>query len=275
MIDWPKKKRCALSLTFDMDGELLWINFLKRRGAKPSPRLVAQGTYGPKVAMPKILNLLDKYGIKGAFFVPGRTAEIHPNVVKEIANRGHEIGHHGYNHSDHSTLDQSAEEQEFKKGFEVLKKTGNAVPRGFRLPAGDMSDNTIRLLQASGFLYDSSMIDNDLPYMLEKGEHPLVELPIPAELDDWIYYGFSMFPQFEYQSGPHTAKEFLEALTSSFDGAYREGVYLSLVMHPQIEGKPARIAALEQFIKHVKAKNGTWIASPQLIAEFWLKHEGF
>lgn len=258
-----------------MDGELLWENFLKRRGAKPSPRIIAQGTYGPNVAMPKILNLLDKYRIKGAFFIPGLTAERHPGVVKEIANRGHEIGHHGYNHADHSALDHVAEEQEFKKGFEVLKKTGDVVPTGFRLPAGDMSSNTIRLLQASGFLYDTSMIDNDLPYMLEKGEHPLVELPIPAELDDWIYYGFNMFPQFEYQSGPHTAKEFLEAITSSFDGAYREGGYLCLVMHPQIEGKPARIAALEQFIKHAKAKKSVWISTPHSIAEFWLRRAGY
>jgi peptidoglycan/xylan/chitin deacetylase (PgdA/CDA1 family) len=274
MVEWPKKNKCALTLTFDMDAELLWINFLKRRGfSKPSPRLVGQGTYDANVAMPKLLRLLDKYNLKAGFFIPGKSAELHPAIVKEVANRGHEIGHHGYTHTNHSVLEYAAEDDEFKKGLEALKKTADIVPRGFRLPAGDMSENTIGFLKKYDLFYDSSMIDNDIPYILEKGDKPIVELPMPAELDDWIYYGFNMFPPFEYQSGVKNASEFLEAITSTFDAIYKEGLYLNLVMHPQAEGKPARIAALEKFIRYVKKKPRVWITNPASIAEYWLKQE--
>jgi peptidoglycan/xylan/chitin deacetylase (PgdA/CDA1 family) len=136
-----------------------------------------------------------------------------------------------------------------------------------------MSDNTLGFLKKYEIFYDSSMIDNDLPYILAEGEKPIIELPTPAELDDWIYYGFSMFPTFEYQSGVKNASEYLDALTSTFDAIYKEGGYLNPLMHPQAEGKPARIAALEKFIRHVKRKPRVWITNPDSIAEFWLKHE--
>ena len=175
MIDWPKKNRCALMFTFDMDAELLWINFCKRQGMeKPSPRLLSRGTY-EEVAVPKILSLLDKYGVKACFFIPGRSAELHPALVKDAAARGHEIAHHGYSHTNHASLDYAAEEMEFQKGLDALKSTGGVVAKGFRLPGGDMSDNTLTFIKKFNFLYDSSMSDNDIPYLLEGGGHPVVE----------------------------------------------------------------------------------------------------
>ncbi|MGA8903741.1 MAG: polysaccharide deacetylase [Candidatus Bathyarchaeia archaeon] len=260
-------------MTFDMDAELVWIDLLRRHGiTKSSPRLVTQGTYGPKVAMPKILNLLDKYNVKAGFFIPGQSAELHPTVVKEVVRRGHEIGHHGYSHTNHGALDYAAEEAEFQKGLNALKSAGGEVPRGFRLPGGDFSDNTIAFIKKFGFLYDSSMKDNDVPYFLEKGARTIVELPVHPELDDWIHYGFN-FSTMELQSGVKNPREYLDAITSAFDAIYKEGGYLNLLMHPQLQGRPARISALEQFIRHVRKKK-VWIANPLSIAEFWIKHDG-
>jgi len=67
----PKKGR-TVALTFD-DG--------------PSPEHT-----------PKVLDLLDRAGVKATFFVIGRKAEKHPDLVKEIARRGHALGVHGYVH---------------------------------------------------------------------------------------------------------------------------------------------------------------------------------
>lgn len=56
------------------------------------------GQYGPKRCVDRILQKLDQYGVKATFFVPGLTAERYPEVIKRIAEQGHEIGHHGYAH---------------------------------------------------------------------------------------------------------------------------------------------------------------------------------
>jgi peptidoglycan/xylan/chitin deacetylase (PgdA/CDA1 family) len=259
-----------------MDAEILWENFLRRRGVQTlSPRTISQGGYETKAAIPKLLDLFEKEGIRSYFFVPGRVAEMHPESVKKIIQSGHEIGHHSHTHVNLTNLSYDAEQGEFEKAIDALKRVGAATPQGFRSPAGDLSPNTLSFLKKYHFLFDSSMIDDDIPYLLEKGDNPIVEIPTPPELDDWIYYGFNMIPPFEYQGGPRLASDYLEALTSTFDAMHKEGDCMVLVLHPQAEGRPARLAALERFIKHAKEKQGTWITTPTSIAKFWLKREGF
>ena len=61
--------RIQVFLTFDVDGETLWLS---RDKVNPvGPVMLSQGAYGPKVAVPRILELLKEYGIKSTFFVPG------------------------------------------------------------------------------------------------------------------------------------------------------------------------------------------------------------
>src|ERR1041384_4871041 len=55
------------------------------------PRIVASGR--------RLLRILDEAGVKATFFVLGRVAEEHPEVVREIAAAGHELGTHGYSHT--------------------------------------------------------------------------------------------------------------------------------------------------------------------------------
>jgi peptidoglycan/xylan/chitin deacetylase (PgdA/CDA1 family) len=266
----------VLGLTFDMDAEMLWENFLRRNGVQTmSPRTISQGSYEPKAAVPKLLELFERYGLKTCFFIPGRVAEMHPDSVKKIVQAGHEIGHHSHTHVNLTKLSYEAEQEEFERAIDALKRVGGTMPQGFRSPAGDFSTNTLNFLKKYHFVYDSSMIDDDVPYLLEKGNNPIVEIPTPPELDDWIYYGFNMLPPFEYQTGPRLANDYLEALTSTFDAMHKEGDCMVLVLHPQAEGRPARLAALERFIKHVKEREKTWITTPSSIAKFWLKKEGF
>jgi peptidoglycan/xylan/chitin deacetylase (PgdA/CDA1 family) len=259
-----------------MDAEMLWENFLRRRGVQSlSPRTVSQGGYEPKAALPKLLALFETYRIKTCFFIPGRVAEMHSEAVRQIVSHGHEVGHHSHTHVNLTNLEYAKEQDEFEKALDALKRVADVTPQGFRSPAGDFSSNTMLFLKKYDFIYDSSMINDDVPYLLQKGDSPIVEIPTPPELDDWIFYGFNMLPPFEYQSGPRLASEYQEALVSTFDAMHKEGDCMVLVLHPQAEGRPARLAALERFIKHVKEKGETWITTPTAIAKFWLKREGY
>jgi peptidoglycan/xylan/chitin deacetylase (PgdA/CDA1 family) len=47
---------------------------------------------------PRILDILDAYGVKATFFVVGERAERYPAIVRGILSRGHEVGEHGYRH---------------------------------------------------------------------------------------------------------------------------------------------------------------------------------
>ena len=119
---WPEGFRCAASFTFDFDAEEVWIGEDPANADKPG--VLSQGTYGAKVAVPLILELLATHGLFATFFIPARVAERHPHRVKEIASAGHEIAHHGYTHTSPTKLSRQEEEEELKKGLEILRSFG-------------------------------------------------------------------------------------------------------------------------------------------------------
>ncbi len=150
-VRWPGGAQIAVMLTFDFDAETLWLSRDPENARRPGT--LSQGTYGAKVGVPKILDVLDEAGLKATFFVPGWTAENHSSRTEMIVKGGHEVAHHSYSHKwvhpDHP--DQEVEEME--RGLEALKRTVGVVPRGYRSPAGESSDNMVRLLHKHGFLY--------------------------------------------------------------------------------------------------------------------------
>ena len=130
--------------------------------------------------------MLDEHDIKASFYVPGYVAETHVELVKEIARRGHEVGHHGYMHEPPSTLSVEEEKRVLEKGIEILQGITGQAPRGYRSPSWELSEHSLELLSSLGFLYDSSLMGDDAPYLLDSagpGE-AMVELPIHWLLDD-------------------------------------------------------------------------------------------
>src|ERR671930_252009 len=103
---WPQGMRAAAAFTFDFDAEEVWIGEDPRNAERPG--VLSQGTYGAKVAVPRLLELLRRHDMRATFFVPGRVAERYPDRVREILADGHEVGHHGYTHTSPANLDAAA-----------------------------------------------------------------------------------------------------------------------------------------------------------------------
>lgn len=98
-VQWPNGKKSAAMFTFDLDGDVIWRNMSSDEPhTEELIRARSIGQYGPNRCVDMILDLLDKYGVKATFFVPGFVAECNPDVVRRIAAAGHEIGNHGYTH---------------------------------------------------------------------------------------------------------------------------------------------------------------------------------
>ncbi|MEC8890423.1 MAG: polysaccharide deacetylase family protein, partial [Chloroflexota bacterium] len=111
---WSAKIHCPVSLGFDVDGVSGAIN--RDPKTRKLPSLMSMREYGPSVAMPRILDLLDEYEIKASFFVPGFIAETHVELIKNLVSRGHEIGHHGYMHEPPATLNREQEAEVLDRG---------------------------------------------------------------------------------------------------------------------------------------------------------------
>ena len=266
---WKDGIRCAVALSFDFDAETLWMSSFKA----DHPTILARGEFGANVGVERILRVLSKYDVKTTFFVPGWTADKYPEQMAAIHEGGHELGHHGYLHENPNKLSLEQEKEMIEKGMESLKKVSGVDPRGYRTPTGVHSENTLPLLVDYGFIYESSLMASDAPYMVpvEGRDKQLVELPIVWELDDFPHFFFNIRP---YYVGLSSPSKVLEIWTDDFDVCYEEGGFFGVIMHPQITGQRHRVRMLERFIQYMMEKPGVWFAPHLDIATHLLETGG-
>jgi peptidoglycan-N-acetylglucosamine deacetylase len=98
---------------------------------------------------PKILDLLDKAGTKATFFLIGRKAKAHPEVVRAIVARGHAVGVHGFAHDRLFALRApDAVRADVARAIEAVEAASGEVPSLFRPPIGHTSPRVARALDA-------------------------------------------------------------------------------------------------------------------------------
>ena len=261
---WKGGARCALALSFDSDHE---TNEL-RDGGKSIGRL-SWGQYGNRVGVPRILKLLDRYGVPATFYVPAVAALLHPDEQRRVIAEGHEIGIHGWIHELNSVLPYAAERDLMLRAADTLETITGTRPVGIRTPSWDFSPNTLTIEKEMGLLYDSSlMADEDCYELLLDGVPTgVVELPVEWVRDDAVYFMMHRFQSLR----PHTApREVLEIFRREFDAAYEEGGICQLTMHPHIIGYRSRIFIIEEIIRHAQSKGDVWFATHREVVE-WAK----
>jgi len=267
---WPKGIQCAACLSFDLDAETLWISRNEENLRRPVT--LSQGTYGVKVAVPKILELLQEFEVKATFFVPGWVIERNKGLIQEIFAEGHEIGHHGYLHEWPDMSDPAKEEEILLKGIEIIEKTVGQRPLGYRSPAAEYTPSTLSLLKKHGFAYSSTMMDDISPYkhVIDGVKTNLVELPAHWSIDDAPYFLYSLRPPISRMT--ITPREFLEIFEGALLDYYKWGGCFSTFLHPQVIGRPGRFQILREFIQFMKGLPEIWIARCIEVAQYWQKH---
>ncbi|MBQ8403642.1 MAG: polysaccharide deacetylase family protein [Clostridia bacterium] len=98
----------------------------------------------------KILDLLDKYGVKATFFIIGSNAEYHPEIVAEEAARGHELANHSYSHAKLSVMTEEEIRGEIELSDKIIEKASGITPKLFRPPEGAYSENVVKVASELG-----------------------------------------------------------------------------------------------------------------------------
>jgi peptidoglycan/xylan/chitin deacetylase (PgdA/CDA1 family) len=256
---WPEGKRCAAAFTFDFDAESVWVADDPENADRPG--VLSQGRYGARVAVPLILELLERRRLPATFFVPGVVAERYPERVRAIVDAGHELGVHGYTHTSPSKLSAAEEAAELERALKVLRGFADHVV-GYRSPSWDFSQHTLGLLAQAGLRYSSNMMDDVRPYL-----HPgtgIVELPVQWILDDAAHFWFSAA---EWTRGIAAPSQVDEIWRGELEGIRRLGGACVFTMHPQVIGRPSRLAFLESLMAHVAEQGDVWVATLDAIAE--------
>ena len=256
---WPHGRRAACAFTFDLDAETLWL----ARGVN-EPVTLSQGTFGVVEALPRILELLRQAEIPASFFIPAWVAEHHPDAVKSIVAGGHEVGCHGDVHEKVSDLDAAQEEKILLRSVDVLTRQAGRRPVGYRAPAWQLSPNTLALLARHGFEYSSNMMDRLRPYLHPAAEgRRLVEIPVSWVLDDAPFFMFTG------QRSIQAPGPVLQGWLTEFDGISEVHGVTNFTFHPQIIGRPSRLACLRELLDYVRHTPRIWIAPLRDIAAHW------
>ena len=263
---WPGGARAAAALTFDVDGESSVLFDAPDAARRLS--VMSHQAYGPLVGVPRILSILERHGVRATFFVPGFTADRYPDVVRAIADGGHEIAHHGYLHESVSTLTPEREEQVLIHGIEALERTSGQRPIGWRGPMWEVNHETPALLAKHGFRYDSSLMDADRPYLLRTAEDDsaptLVEIPVHWGLDDGEQYAW--LPGIWEGDGIASPRKLLEMWTLEFEAVVADGGCFVPTIHPCFSGRPSRAAAVDELVRMICVTDGVWVATGSEIA---------
>ena len=269
---WDGETRCVVTLTFDIDGPSATLRRNPELAGNPSA--ISMGEFGPRTGTPRILDLLDRHELPATFFVPGWVAERNRDLVEDIVDRGHEIAHHGYLHEPPSSLGPDEDEgQILDHASDILESITGKRPQGYRSPSWELSGNSLRLLHERGFIYDSSLMGDDIPYFAGEDNEKLVELPVHWSLDDAPYYTY--MPVAGRTAPMSTPNDVLTAWQWEFDGAFREGRAFMLTMHPHTTGRFARLEALDRLIQHIKKHDGAEFMRCIDLANRWTRlHPG-
>ncbi|WP_033291722.1 polysaccharide deacetylase family protein [Amycolatopsis jejuensis] len=267
----------TVCLTFDFDALSRWIAW-----GLASPGPLSRGEFGA-VAVPRILRLLSGHDIPATFYTPGHTAETYPDLVRQIADAGHELALHGYCHEPVSELSEAQEREVLLRSADILEKLTGQRPSGCRTPSWDFTEHTVGLMAELGLSHDSSLMGHDyLPYPARTGDRwpagepyrfgsptGIVEVPVSWTLDD--------FPAFEFIRTEQLVMPGLrrpgEVFANWLDDVrymlteYQDGVCV-LTFHPQAIGRGHRMIALRQLIAELKDL-GVRFARVDTVAEAW------
>jgi len=220
--------------------------------------------YGPEVGVPRILETYKQLDIKQTFFVPAWCIENYPSVVKAMVEEGHEVAHHGYLHENPVTCSRKEQHYWLKRGIKIIENISGQRPRGWRAPLYNFSDNSADLLIEEGFLYDASLMGDDVPYILKTEGGELIELPSHWGMDDWPQFVQSM--DLDYMMPIKAASRGIEVFRDEFEAMHEYGGLLVGVWHPFATGRLARWRKVVELIEYMKSKGNVWFARMDDIA---------
>ncbi len=251
---WPDGAACGVILAWHVDGEA--GPMASDRSVVNHVAAISEAAYGLTTAMPRILDLHRDLGVPGTFFVPAHVAERHPAVMEAIVGDGHEVAHHGYMHENVFGLTEADERALFGHATAILQRITGRRPRGWSAPGWGVTEQTLSIMASMGMAYDASLMERDVPHMVDTTAGSIVELPISMVLDDWALFGSSL-----YGGGVSslTSAARAEAIwREEFDGLRRFGGLFQTTFHPNLLGRPGRLVMLERLLLGMRACDGVW-----------------
>ncbi len=268
----------TVCLSFDWDGVSVWMS-----GGATDARSLSRGEFGPRVGVPRLLELCTRLGITATFFTPGHTAETFPTTAVQIAAAGHEIAAHGYVHEDFEKLSLDEARSVIRRSADAIERVVGARPRGMRFPPWAVEGEHFVMLRDENYTYSSSVMDDVRPHWArgagvvrhdgpnEAGpEIALVEVPITFITSDFAYFEFNGYGRPTLPAGLRNPRDVEQIWLDEFiyNTDRDPGAFTMLMLHPETIGWGGRIAMLERVLVAMQERGARFVTVERLADEF-------
>ncbi len=263
---WPEGRPLAVSVSVMLEG---WTEG-SAPGMGPMGNVLRPGVidlqgrswaeYGAKVGAWRILEILDKAGLRGVFYTSGVVAERYPDLVRAIAASGHAVAAHGYSQGTlppYLSVDQ--ERADIDACRAVLTNAAAAAPVGWLSPRCTPSTETSGLLAAAGFRWHADSFDSDLPYRIATPAGPILGMPFTMEVNDMPLY-------VRYGNEPDAFARILERIVTGWPRLGRPFACLDITVHAHVFGRPYGALALLDALDVARRADWCWLTDHAALA---------
>jgi peptidoglycan/xylan/chitin deacetylase (PgdA/CDA1 family) len=231
--------------------------------------------FGGNVGATRLSEVLEREGLRGSVLLNGRAVEEYPDVVREMAEAGHEMVGHSFAQdiSTYRFATPEAERENIRKTTEIIRDVTGVTATGWISPRATPSEFTAELLMDEGYEWFGDYPDDELPYLLEADDgRVLVSVPYSAtpgvnDYETGVIQGG--FPSDYVEQFSRT----LDYLREEYEVTGRVGMVRASV-HAHVYGRAFGRWAFRDAMRYAKGFDDVWIATRGEIAKAVLEQAG-
>lgn len=258
---WPGGKRIAVffrvSFEWWSDGKWPGIGPMGNplKAGVPDLNAVGWAEYGHRRGIHRVLDVLARQEIRATINVSGILAERYPEVVRRIAEEGHDVVSHSYTMDViHAYLNEEEERANIARTTELLERATGKRPTGWISPRSTPGPRTPRLLAEAGYDWHGDTLNDDLPYLVKFGERSIVAFPNNTEVNDLPMY-------MRHGQPPRVMLETFEEWLACARERERGAVRVDPAIHAHVFGRPLGSSVYERIMEVAKEAPDVWIGT--------------
>lgn len=214
-------------------------------GGTPTPDIPnwAWHEYGNRVGFWRLLEILDRHGVKAVLAINGKAIKSYPQIAEAAKTRGWEFIGHGFTQKNMQKVED--EWADIAATTEAIRSATGSAPRGWLGPGLTETWETPEILAETGYEYVCDWVLDDQPVPLQTTKGELLSIPYTQECNDVAMMLIQHHPAGEYAQ---RAIDQFDQIAHDADNSAR---VMALVVHPYIMGAPHRSRYFEKAIAHI------------------------
>ncbi len=220
--------------------------------------------YGVRVGIWRMMEVMEKYGVKGTVALNSDVCRHYPRIIEEGKKLGWEWMGHGTNNSTLINSQTEAEERALiKEVVSTITKSVGQAPRGWLSPALSETVRTLDILAENGIEYVGNWVNDDQPYPMRVKKGSMIAMPYSVEIND-------IPALLDLHQSPEV---FGQMICDQFDVLYEDGAetgrVMAICLHPFLVGYPHRSKYFAKALAHITAREEVWLTTGSEIVDWY------